>query len=367
MKIGYSMLLQKYIEAKTIQYTDCKRYQIVCPSCYEPMFKVIRPSADEQDRSEYLSHYSSDKLHVTTCELRVKGLSSADMEKANALSREQSLDKFLAVLQEALEHYLYSSFFRGMPLLALVKAFAPSGFFQNRCAVAKSVWTGAKVPEILRSFDYFSRVVDESVNGLREGFSDESIQGCTELQKQIAHDMWKHVSSPKGSPSFNFLWDRAVFLEAAQSLAMTPHVKECDLLPVANDGSDLSFYIKAPTTSETRKLMMFLLSAIPYNELMPTISGQSKVLCDFCTLECLEHDDRSVPSRKVLDLFHLYHWARTNQTFSEFARCEIYRAGWLTLRGLQIDDQHSRYLTRRFTEARRSGYESLEWELIARP
>ena len=42
MKLGYSLLLGEHIEAEWIEYTDCKVFQIVCPNCKEPIFKVFR-------------------------------------------------------------------------------------------------------------------------------------------------------------------------------------------------------------------------------------------------------------------------------------------------------------------------------------
>lgn len=54
MKLGYSNLLSELIRAELIDYKDSEKFQIVCPCCKEPVFKVIR--SNESIPIHYLSH-----------------------------------------------------------------------------------------------------------------------------------------------------------------------------------------------------------------------------------------------------------------------------------------------------------------------
>ena len=81
MKTGYSMLLGEYVDSEAINYTDCKSFQIVCPICREPVFKVER--SHPPPTLHYLSHYEESKAFATDCELRVRGISDRDKEKNN--------------------------------------------------------------------------------------------------------------------------------------------------------------------------------------------------------------------------------------------------------------------------------------------
>mgnify|MGYP000085431440 CR=1 FL=1 len=98
MKIGYSILLGEYIDAQAINYTDCKSFQIVCPICREPIFKVERK--DPPPILHYLSHYEKSKAFVSDCELRVKGISDNEKKAENNLARGQKLEYFLSVLKD---------------------------------------------------------------------------------------------------------------------------------------------------------------------------------------------------------------------------------------------------------------------------
>jgi hypothetical protein len=100
MKLGYSLLLREYVAAEKIDYSDCKNFQIVCPNCKEPIFKVERKI--EPQIIHYLSHYNRDKDYVDICELRVIKISSREIESVNNISRNQKLEYFLKVLKDAI-------------------------------------------------------------------------------------------------------------------------------------------------------------------------------------------------------------------------------------------------------------------------
>ncbi len=100
MKLGYSLLLGEHISAQSIEYSDCKTFQIVCPNCKEPVFKVFR--SVPPPGIHYLSHYEKDKAYEAECELRVASLGVREMETANALSRGQRLEYFLSVMRSSI-------------------------------------------------------------------------------------------------------------------------------------------------------------------------------------------------------------------------------------------------------------------------
>lgn len=99
MKLGYSNLLGEYLNAVDIGYPDCKGFQVVCPACREPVFKVLR--SGEMDL-HYLTHYAAQKSFAADCELRVGGIGKGDFERHNAASRGQRLAYFLGVLRQCL-------------------------------------------------------------------------------------------------------------------------------------------------------------------------------------------------------------------------------------------------------------------------
>lgn len=100
MKTGFSIILGEYIDASALTHRDCEPFQIVCPECREPMFKVERPQ--ETESTQYLSHYKL-KTPFADCELRVEGASRSDREAYNAFSRNQTLEHFLGVFRSLLE------------------------------------------------------------------------------------------------------------------------------------------------------------------------------------------------------------------------------------------------------------------------
>ncbi len=70
MKTGFSLLLQEYVNPVELDYEDCRTFQIVCPACKEPVFKVSRATAG--NKADYLSHYRKDETLNEQCELRVR-------------------------------------------------------------------------------------------------------------------------------------------------------------------------------------------------------------------------------------------------------------------------------------------------------
>lgn len=101
MKFGHSILLGETIDAADIQYRDCERFQVVCPHCYEPIFKVRR-AAGSPDEIHFYSHYVVSGAYQGECDLRVKSYSRSEIEARNQVSRDQRLSYFLSVLRRTL-------------------------------------------------------------------------------------------------------------------------------------------------------------------------------------------------------------------------------------------------------------------------
>ncbi len=95
MKYGYSLFLQEYINPNNVDYEDTRLFQIICPECKEPIFKVSRGNT-----TDYFSHYKKDETLVKQCELRVNSISSSEINEVSVQSRNQKLNLFLKVFQD---------------------------------------------------------------------------------------------------------------------------------------------------------------------------------------------------------------------------------------------------------------------------
>lgn len=203
MKTGYSMLLGEYVDSEAINYTDCKSFQIVCPICREPVFKVER--SHPPPTLHYLSHYEESKAFATDCELRVRGISDRDKEKDNRLSRGQKLEYFLSVLREEI----------------LKREFGTSP--QNVEIVRRETirWMNAPGVQILRDLfhkhqlsnhemntpDNLSVLFDEYVKDVKDVGGNFPVTGfAIATQKRIATDIWLHLLSAKAMGNFTFLF-----------------------------------------------------------------------------------------------------------------------------------------------------------------
>jgi hypothetical protein len=201
MKIGYSLLLGEYINAEDINYVDCKNFQIVCPSCKEPIFKVERQFETQAIPIHYLSHYSKDKAYVDECELRVNKISQAEIETANSLSRNQKLEYFLSVFKDAV---LENEYPQGEENLKSVKFLL--GKLSKSAAVqmlrdrmyenARQQFLGCSEKGI---YTLFNSYINDVQTLPKTSFS-------IEMQKRIAFDMWKHLLSAKTRGNFHYLF-----------------------------------------------------------------------------------------------------------------------------------------------------------------
>ena len=205
MKLGYSLLLGEYCEAAFIEYGDCKAFQIVCPSCKEPVFKVTREPVEDR-QIHYLSHYQKDEAYEAECELRVSRISEEEIERTNSLSRNQKIEYFLGVFREAVLNHEY-------PKEAEPQAAVKS--YMRRLAKSKAL---EKVRELLFEFHRdpgtsytkakLNAYFDDYVTDIKEiAGKFFSTAYSLETQKRIGGDMWQHLLSAKTKENFFFLFN----------------------------------------------------------------------------------------------------------------------------------------------------------------
>lgn len=191
-------MLGEYISAPHLDYQDCKSFQIVCPACYEPIFKVARNVRGSF--LEYLSHYPETESDTEVCELRVKNISSEKMEVSNSVARNQRLDYFLHVLRDMIgAHAMY-----------------PNGY-----SVSQKRLNRSKPLQKLRELAFSHQKKQEFDRGAFYSFAEEYVDDISEVggviktaftmtvQKRIAFDVWNYIVSNKGKDNYNFLFNHA--------------------------------------------------------------------------------------------------------------------------------------------------------------
>ncbi|VWC82045.1 hypothetical protein BLA39750_01274 [Burkholderia lata] len=199
MKSGYSILLGETIDAKTVQYRDCERFQIVCLHCREPVFKVRRTLGGQSDQ-HYLAHYSAGASYQGECDLRAAQIDRSEQERQNHVSRDQRLAYFLNVLRRTLAMapvYAESaekSHWRmdHSPGIVCIRDLAWAALSQGN--------RGSSFDEC--AIDYLARL-DEAGWSLATSFS-------LGRQRQIARDMWLTITSNTGHSNFNYVFNHAL-------------------------------------------------------------------------------------------------------------------------------------------------------------
>jgi hypothetical protein len=202
MKLGYSILLGETIDAVAVQYKDCERFQIVCPQCKEPIFKVRR-GADSPDENHYLAHYAAAAAYQGQCELRVGKMVRSELEKGNRTSRDQRLAFFLSVLRRTI----------GMSPLYSTTAEKTHWKMDNAPAIPLLrglVWEQTILPN--REFIFDESAEDYLWNLDHVGWA-LATSFSLDRQRQIARDMWLTITTPAGRANYNFLWNHAFLRE----------------------------------------------------------------------------------------------------------------------------------------------------------
>lgn len=209
MQLAYSLLLSEYIPAHDLDYQDYRRFLIVCPACYEPLFKVVRSATNDTPNTQHFySHYARDKAYNDECELRCTTITQSQIDKITAYSRGQKLALFLGVLQDQI-----SLFYTGRP--------APAGFEQSQKLVETMLRSRALTDYLNEFFSYLRTLkhdllitninltFDSYIQQLADNnknFEDYATTFSLQVQKRIATDILKHLLTIKARPTFNFVF-----------------------------------------------------------------------------------------------------------------------------------------------------------------
>jgi hypothetical protein len=190
MKYGYATLLSELIGATECSYDDCKQFQIVCPECREPLFKVHR----EKDDIHFLSHYKKDTLNFETCELRVSQYNENKVKAFNKQSHEQSLKLFLAQFQGQLRAL---SWYPENPK-KIKKIIKSNLLFNEYISYVLSGLENPKNRDLLLS-TFKNTIFD--FEGMEEIIKNEDRKKLA-IQERIAFDVIKMLFTPKEKHNF---------------------------------------------------------------------------------------------------------------------------------------------------------------------
>lgn len=188
MKYGLSILLNEYLKPDSVEYKDTEIFQIVCPECYEPIFKVVR-----EDEINYFSHYKKDRTMDSNCSLRVDSITHDEIEKTARESKGQNIEYFLSVFRKSVISHEVSG--NTEKILLLIEEINNSnGFSEIKNKIAERFRELSTDDQLILSFfdDYLKETdMDTKFSFLK--------------QKEYALILLKHLCSPKAKENLGFL------------------------------------------------------------------------------------------------------------------------------------------------------------------
>ena len=208
MKLAHSLLLGEHVDAMRVVYGDCARYQITCPNCKEPVFKVERKSSQSSEQLDYFSHYNRDKAYTDVCELRVSAISREEIIKVQATSRDQKLKYFLRIIERALtisykrltgmaddEYTTFESYYEALSSSKPVADFVTHLFKPRMKPWQKTLDPAA----IERMFDIsIERLAEQNKEVITSEFS-------LATHRRIAQDFWRYILTATAVPGYDIL------------------------------------------------------------------------------------------------------------------------------------------------------------------
>lgn len=198
MKYGYANLLSEAIDAALLTHEDCRAFQIVCPICREPVFKVERARPESL---HYLSHYAAAAAYSAECELRVGKFDPREVEAQNALSRGQKIALFLKVFREAVLRYeMRCPREKSDTLLRLLERSKPLEFLRGQMLQ----WGERFGSEDWIFLEGAEHYVKEDV-GIEHPMWKTGL--AIQTQQRIALDMWRTLWTPPARENACFLWN----------------------------------------------------------------------------------------------------------------------------------------------------------------
>lgn len=191
MKFGFSILLQEYLLPEYVDYNDSKIFQIVCPECHEPIFKVTRK--DSIKSLNYFSHYKRNVTSDTNCSLRVDALNEKELLKKSSLARGQNLQMFLNVFKETL-------------IINEIKNNTASAreiinHLNNQLGFSKiKLQIANRMIELVNDKEFV-------LNSFNDFIADTNFKTEFQLtkQKEYAFSLYQMICSEKGKDNLNFL------------------------------------------------------------------------------------------------------------------------------------------------------------------
>lgn len=100
MRTAYSIDAGRVLEARELDYSDCRDDRVVCEYCRNRVFKGIRRSGGKP--VHYLSHYRAQSEQARTCEARAASREKEIESDSEAETRGQSLRLRVASLRRVL-------------------------------------------------------------------------------------------------------------------------------------------------------------------------------------------------------------------------------------------------------------------------
>lgn len=255
MKLSWSILLQDYVTAEEVGYDDCREFQIVCPSCFEAVFKA----GTEGGKRQYLSHYAQSKVDVDDCELRVSLITKDHLHFQTALSRGQQLELFQKSLSENLVRGIWKT-------------------LESQRFVSSIIENLTK-HETIRSMAREGRGFLKSDENLATAKLWKTMDSILQEEKMLeerrclsySFDLLSHILSPNSFKSFLYVFCVGIVYRAS-SVKKGPkdyHVFRFDEefeifnMIVNNTGSSLKRYLSNLSDKEMSNLMIVLSMQIP--------------------------------------------------------------------------------------------------------
>ena len=196
MRTGLSLMLAEYVSADELDHPDTADFQVVCPACRESVVLVARTGRGGRP-SRYLAHRRIPPGGTAECELRVEAITTEARAAFNAVSRGQTLERFLAVLPRvvALDRAPYGGIsvegahhrLRNGPVTKVVLDFT---------ARIAARWDGA-------TFDTHARTYESLfVRGMHRRLATPF---ALDVQMRTAKEVYLHLLTAQGAPNRAFL------------------------------------------------------------------------------------------------------------------------------------------------------------------
>lgn len=183
MEYAYSLLKRKNIYAGSAQYRQNLDDQLVCPECFEQVFKKEMWVPSQRSTTHFFSHYAG---RFDSCTLRTLG-ENADLNKGDSLARLQKISefnqRFRNEITKSLEEIMGRSSIRSM---------ADTIEFAERIAIEK-----LKIGEINKLSEKLLELLSDPINVS----IDESLE---DLEDAIC-PIYRHLSTSYGENNLYFV------------------------------------------------------------------------------------------------------------------------------------------------------------------